>query len=365
MTANRLEKHKPAETLQDAYGNCDPAVPIEDPNDPFHVDFSASRGGLKVWEEILTQVKFASDAGKPARVGFFGQRGCGKTSDLRAFMKEAEKEGYFVVYVDCVEQVNPFEFEYSDLLFVIASEATNRLDTAGVSFDRSRLQQVENWFREVTKVSIETTEKAVELATEASAGVGFFKFFKFYAAIKARLRAGHVDKVEFRKRLQAHPRALVENVNEVLKEAAGAVKNKCPRGVIVILDSLDRYSSTMVRAQFAENFKVFDDLTAALVVTSHLSLMNERDEKTASSLFERPVFCPCLAVRPRDGKQGSVTDGMKAFEEVLATRINFSKVFASDEVWREVIRLSGGNAQQLLNLIRRTCIEAKEGTISP
>jgi len=355
--------HLPAKTPGEAYRQCDPSVALSDPDDPRYIDLRAERG-LDVWYEVLQQVEHCAPMACPARVAVYGQRGCGKSTELLILKHEAKRRGFHVVYVDVLDHLNPHEFEFGDLFLAIASQIVQSLTSDGIEVNQEHLAQVEGWFQSVTEVTIDSAQKTATVETGASAKMSVPFVGSIFASLKAYIRSGHEKRKEVRRKIQDHPTALLENVNLVVKDAASAVTERCPRGLLLILDNLERYHPDIVLREVLEKFELFNDLSLPWICTIPLTLVYEQRGRSVSSTFTQPVACPCVAVTKPGGTRRKDTAGLVAFEQILARRIDLEAVFTQESVWRDLIRRSGGSLYQLMNLVQRSCLAAK-GPIDP
>jgi hypothetical protein len=134
-----------ARTLADATGALHPDIPLPS-NSPQFVDFSEVRGGETVGR--LRRLFQRQRGVTFLHAVFASHRGAGKTTELLRLIGELQ-DTYICIYLEANVELDPVEFQLSDLLLVLAREVEVQMRRRGTPLPADALQQVENFFSEV------------------------------------------------------------------------------------------------------------------------------------------------------------------------------------------------------------------------
>ena len=108
---------------------CDPTEPLE-PGDTRHADFLALRHGAGIAKRH--RAFLAPQIGRKfLHTCLSGHRGSGKSTELLAFKKWADKNGYLAVLAEVEEQVGMIQLEFSDLYLLAATVAEKAMQDFG------------------------------------------------------------------------------------------------------------------------------------------------------------------------------------------------------------------------------------------
>lgn len=199
---------------------------VLEPGDPVYVAEINARGasGADPIEEIATEIDWLEGGGVCL---FTGQRGTGKSTELKRLKKRVEEMGAIVFYVDLSEYVLlTKEIEISDFLVSVAGAMSEQVEkTYGESpGDRSYWERFRSFLQ---------SEVKVEEATFKLAGVD----------IKASLRTDPDFKHRVQEAARGHVARLVADAHQFLAEAVSFVrqrKGQADLKVVLLIDSVER-----------------------------------------------------------------------------------------------------------------------------
>ncbi len=142
----------PATTLTHAFTACDPPRPPE-AGDPRWVDLAAGRGdeGSAVAKSLLRILR--SD--RPLVQLLAGNRGCGKSTELRRLQLSLEQDGYFVAYFEVDGDLDLEDTEPPDILLAFIRNLEAALREKGIGIKKALLEEFCLWFGDAVFESAE------------------------------------------------------------------------------------------------------------------------------------------------------------------------------------------------------------------
>ena len=340
-----------------AIGRCDPEEPLG-PGDPRWHDFDPVRG-TNLHSRIAKRLRAAEAERKHSHITLAGHRGCGKSTELARIQAEARAEGYLPLYAFVNELADPNEVGFGDLFLLML----RLLDTAFRADARLRplpertLQVVTDWFRDVTRIEEQEVEKAIEYSGEAGLGAKT-PFAKLLFGLSALRKTTGKRREEVKQAVEKYPDQLRQNLNLLLDDATKIAAPAYPRGLIFILDNLDRYKPEMVSDAVLTNAGLFNGVAAHTLFVVPISLMYNPPGETVEDRFE-PETLPMLPVFRRSDPRAGDDGALAAVSEAIFKRVDRS-LFADPALAREAARLSGGCPRDLLRLLKEALLESND-----
>ena len=344
---------EPARTLRDAFNAVDPAQPLQ-PGDPRYVDCTAVRGDEDVVGTLFNAVTRSDRALHQLCTG---HRGSGKSTELLRFKARLEQAGYAVIYFEADDDLDLNDLEYSDLLLAAARQIEASARERGVSLEQE-LKSIERWFAEVVYSQDEWRNIERELQAEASLGIGLPEGIplvaRLFAKLTGQIKTGHAVKQEIRRKLDQQVSQLIDGVNDLLRRFEVELSKKQHKGVVVIVDNLDRLvlkdlqdGRTSHEALFVEHGEQLRALTCHTVYTVPISMLYSTKATQLTSLFPRYQVVPMIRVSDRSGAKSPA--GLAKMNDILARRIGLDALCEPDAV-DMLCRASGGHPRQLMAL---------------
>jgi vacuolar-type H+-ATPase subunit F/Vma7 len=355
----------------------------------YYIDFSSVRG-TKIIEELKDDITYFS-LSEPTCNLFTGHIGCGKSTELLRLKADLEREGFHVVYFESSQDLEMGDVDIGDILLAIARQVSNSLEKLKIDEPES-LKALLRGAAKLLQTEIELSAQAsvpgigkITANTEGkfSAEVGIPGIGQVTASDKegvsiialgiGKITAKTKNSSELRNKLREYlePRTtgIIEAINqELLKPANEKLKHYGKKGLVVIVDSLDRVESRNKpwgRPQqeylFVDRGEQLRKLKCHVIYTMPLALMFSNDLNSLTSRFGvDPKVLPMVPVRLRDGSECS--EGMvllrqmvlaRAFPDVEPQkRLTLIKdIFDSQQSLDYLCRVSGGHVRELLRLL--------------
>ena len=357
------------------------ALAVDNPEDKkYYIDFSSVRGG-----EIIKKLKqkitfFSPDA--PTCVLFTGHIGCGKSTELMRLKRELEQEGFHVVYFESSEDLEMTDVDISDVMLAIARRVSQSLDKLLLG-EPSRLKELLQGAAKM--LNSDVTGMKFKVPGVGDVGVISEKE-KFSLAfgigeITTKAKSDATLREKLNQYLGPQKTQLLEAINqELLEPAIASLKQQGKKGLVVIVDNLDRLDSRQKpfgRPQqeylFVDQGEYLTKLNCHLVYTMPLALKFSNDYGNLTQRFEEPRVLPMVPVHLRDGSECNA--GMELLRQMILARAfpdldeqerlnNITEIFDSPKTLDRLCWVSGGHVRDLLRLLNTWIMEEMELPLS-
>lgn len=349
---------------------CNPAktLVVGNPEDrQYYIDFSSVRGGRIVEALGRTITRLSPD--EPTCQLFTGHIGCGKSTELFRLKAQLEAQQFHVVYFESSKDLDMADVDITDILLSIARSVSESLEAVDIHLKPRSFAKLFNDIKDFLQTPI-------ELSTEAELSVGIAK-------ITAKTKDSPQLRDQLRQHLEPRTKSILSAINEeILLRGIQELKHRGKKGLVVIVDNLDRVDPRPVpsgRSQpeylFIDRGSQLRDLKCHLVYTLPLALMfcNEYEAlKNRLGAGVPPKVLPMVPIQSRDGRD--FPKGMallqqlvmaRAFPHVEAqARLNLiSEVFDSPDTLDRMCRVSGGHVRNLLGLLYN-CLQQEDPPFS-
>jgi hypothetical protein len=352
------------------YKACNPAktIIVGNPEDrPYYIDFSSVRGG-KIIETIgRTITRISPD--EPTCQLFTGHIGCGKSTELLRLKAELEQQGFHVVYFESSQDLDMADVDISDILLAIARQVSESLESIGIHLKPGYFANLFNEIKEFLHTPIELSAQA-----EFSVGIG---------KITAKTKESPTLRNQLRQYLEPRTEGILKAINqEILAKANEEFKWRDKKGLVVIVDNLDRVDSRIGATGRSQPEYLFIDrgtqlrrLNCHVVYTLPLALnfSNEyEDLKNRLGGGVAPRVLSMVPVQTRDGRD--YQQGMDLLQQLVLARAFpnvapserlelITEVFDSKETLDRMCRISGGHVRNLLGLLYN-CLQQEDPPFS-
>ena len=318
----------------------------------YYIDFSSVRGGDIVRELERTITLLSPDEATTQL--FTGNIGCGKSTELLRLKAQLEQQGFHVVYFESDRDLEMADVDISDILLMIAHQVVESLENDGVKLRPSALV---NLFRNLA----ETLQTPMEIA-DVSFSVGI-------AALTARAKESPEMRSRMRQYLEPRTKTIIDAINEELLEVAIAtLRSQGKKGLVVIVDNLDRIDPverangrTQSEYLFIDRGEQLKRLNCHVVYTIPLALVFSDDLPRLSNRFGvSPKVLPMVPVTQRDGTTSQ--PGLALLRQMVLARAfpnqNYNEridyindAFETIDVINRLCQLSGGHMRNLMRLL--------------
>ena len=378
--------------LQKFYQACNPSktLVVTNPLDrEYYIDFSSVRGG-KIIEELKENITFFS-SDEPTCELFTGHIGCGKSTELLRLKVELEEAGFHVVYFESSQDLEMGDVDIADVMLAIARRVCENLEELALA-EPKNLKGLLNAVSKLLMTEIEVSGEAkipglgkISGSTEgkfsAEAGIPGFGEIKanekdgvsLVALGIGKITARAKDSPELRSKLREYlgPRTkgILDAINEeLLQPAIEKLKKVGKKGLVVIVDNLDRLESSQKawgRPQpeylFVDRGEQLRQLKCHVVYTIPLALRFSNDITRLTQRFMvNPKVLPMVPIQQRDGSPH--LEGMYLIKQMVLARAYpflppeqrldlITEVFDSDETLERLCIICGGHVRELLMLL--------------
>lgn len=339
-----------------------------DPSDSqYYIDFSDVRG-CKIVEELQrTIVRISPD--EPTCQLFTGHIGCGKSTELQRLKTELELAGFHVVYFESSQDLDMADIDISDILLSVARQVSASLEGIGIKL---RPGYFANLFQEIG----DFLQSPIELSTEAEFSIGIAK-------ISAKTKDSPQLRTQLRQYLEPRTNSILQAINEeVLSKATQQLKYRGQKGLVVIVDNLDRVDMRPLASGRGQPEYLFIDrgeqlrrLKCHLVYTIPLALIFSNEYETLKNRLGggiAPKVLPMVLVRQRDGSD--YEPGMSLLRQLVLARAFpqmswngrlelVTELFDYPETLNRICRVSGGHIRNLLGLLY-SCLQRQDPPFS-
>ena len=352
----------PARTTQEAYRNCDAELPLP-PGDPAYVDFTRARNQddnfatTIAWmvtdspiEEKSTHISLVS-----------GHRGCGKSTELLRVRGELEKQGWAVAYFDAFAELDQNDLEASDLMIVLCEAVALLADEQGDGFDAGNLELVYDYLAKETVERDAKRETDVAVQTGVDLGGGVSGIFKLFANLRANMKGSETVRRTYRREIEKEFGNFADRVKTLVRSAEAALKKADKKGLVVIVDSLEKLPYTVEAGKPSSHERFFQLHADTLKCPPCRVLYTVPITLTAQNLLsdtygDTPLIIPMIDLAQPDAPD--------CLEDVLAKRVDLGVVFAEGTDLGPIVRASGGCVRDLLRLVRAAVL-AQTAPVAP
>lgn len=347
----------PILNLEAFYQACNPSRPLDIANTngrQYYIDFDSVRGGKIIGTLLRTITNISPDT--PTCQLFTGHIGSGKSTELLRLKAELEQQEFHVIYFKSTDVLELIDLDITDILLAIASQVSESLEIMKIRVEPA-------YFRTLFTDIISFLETPLDLAVEGELSVGI-----------AKITAKTKESRNFRRRSREYllPRSenILQSINqELLAPAIKKLKNQGKRGLVIIVDNLDRVNThtlpsgrSLSESLFIDRGEQLSQLKCHLVYTIPLAL-------TFSNLLQlqqrlgggiAPKMLPMIPVRNRNGEifQTGLTLMRKmilfrAFPGIHSVEKQelITQVFDSQETLDRLCLISGGHLHVALGLL--------------
>lgn len=289
MSSNmgRMPSKARALTVDTAYGAVDPDKPLT-PGDPRYVDLSNARGDENLPESITSCICH-TPADTWHRQLVTGYSGCGKSTELKRLQWLLDQVGFFTVYLDIEKTLDLTDIEYLDVLVAIAHALDETARGRNLGISSKLVKTVDDWFAETVLTKEE--QRDVERALQTEYGMGLDVKMLLFALMKAvftgQIRSGSKTRKETRRKLEQRLPVLTERLNELVDNITVQAVKQGYKGLVVIVDSLEKMHHTMLEdgqinsgLLFVKHAEPLKALNCHVVYTVPASLVSDYNLKT-------------------------------------------------------------------------------------
>ncbi len=344
----------------------------------YYIDFTSVRGS-EIIRRLKRTIKSKANTTQPSCQLFTGHIGCGKSTELRKLQVDLEQEGFHVIYFESTDYLEMSDVDITDILLAIARQVASSLKDVDIDLEPPFFIRL---FQDIAEGI-----KSLEIKD--------FKFSAGLLEINSQAKDSQDVRTQLRRKLVPQTEGIFKALNEqVLGQATNLLITKGKKGLVVIVDNLDRIDNrvkegikrTQPEYLFIDRGDRLAELNCHVVYTIPLVLRYSAELTNLRNRFGRPQNLPMVRVQQKDGiddpKGISLLQQMvmaRAFpqvpqEELLTPELvsqvfeqtetsSISKTFSNNEILCKLCRLSGGHVRNLLRILY-ACLRDEDPPVS-
>jgi len=350
----------------------------------YYIDFAEVRGGkiINILKRTITRVS----PDKRTCQLFSGHIGCGKSTELSRLQKELTDEGFHVVYFESTQDLDEMDMDLTDIMLAIARRVTQSLEEIQISLQPQGFQEFlkNSWNFLQTPVSLQAEGQLfgskykgnTDGNLEVSLPLGIAK-------ITAKIKTNPDLRSKLRQYMEPQANKMLELINqEIIDVAINQLKQRGKKGLVVIVDNLDRIvfrpnaaGRLLPEYIFIDRGEQLRQLNCHLVYTLPLGLIFGNESEILKNRLGGgvdPKVLPMVPVNNRDGSE--CVEGMNLLRRMVMSRAFpdvspekyitlIAEVFDSPETLDELCRVSGGHLRNLMGMLFG-CLQQEDPPIS-
>ncbi|NET73103.1 MAG: AAA family ATPase, partial [Sphaerospermopsis sp. SIO1G2] len=344
---------KPSKTLR-----------ISNPDDKqYYIDFSSVRGETII-QELKRTITILHPEEKTCQL-FTGHIGCGKSTELLRLKAELEQQDFHVVYFESNESLDLSNIDVTDILLAIASAVSKSLEEIHIDVNPGMI-------RDFVRKANEFLQTPIDLEA---------KFSVILAELTVKTKNSSDFRSQLRQYLEPRTSSILQSINdELLQPAQQKLNHKGKKGLVVIIDNLDRIDNVpksngqyQPEYLFVERGDQLNNLNCHVVYTIPLILTYSNALGRLQNRFGKPPkVLPMVAVKRRD--QSDYTQGIELLKQMVMSRAFpgvswtqsqnlITKVFENVDTLERLCKVSGGHLRDIF-LLLHGCLEKQDPPIS-
>lgn len=363
-------------TIQQFYRATDPgkALVVANPEDKkYYIDFSSVRSG-DIIEKLKNKITFFSPD-EPTCALFTGHIGCGKSTELMRLKMELEAEGFYVVYFESSEDLELTDVDTVDVLLAIARRISQSLESITLE-EQSKLKELLQGASKILNADVTGIKGKIPQVGEVGiSGEGNkFTLSLGIGEITAKAKSDAGLRERLNQFLAPQKIQLLDAINaELLEPAIAKLKERGKRGLVAIVDNLDRIDNSpkpwgkpQQEHLFVDQAEYLTKLHCHLIYTMPLALKFSNSYAHLTQRFEEPKVLPMVPVRSQDGSEHDA--GMALLRQMVLARAfpelseegrlqAIPQIFDRAETLDRLCRISGGHVRDLLKLLNAWIME--------
>ena len=230
--------------LQKFYKACNPSYTLAVANKEdrqYYIDFSSVRGGTIVEQLERTISRLSPDS--PTCQLFTGHIGSGKSTELLRLQAQLQEQGFHVVYFESSKDLDMADVDITDILLSVARQVSESIEKMKIKLQptgfKALLKGVADVFQ--TQIDLKAEANVPGLGEFNASTEGEFSLSLGIGKITAKAKDAPNLRSELRQYLEPRTNVILDALNkELLEPATKELQRQGKRGLVVIIDNLDR-----------------------------------------------------------------------------------------------------------------------------
>lgn len=345
------------EILKRIYNAFDPS-PLHKGQQDLYVDLDEVRGHSGIVSHLKKKILLTDG---PSCQVLTGHRGSGKSTELWQLRQALETpssgaDRMFVVQVQADDELDRNDIDFPDVLIAMVRQIAGQLR------ERADIELKPGYFKDRWQRLKELAFSEVSLdEMELETGM---------AKITSTIRSSPESRRKIREALEPDTDNWLSAANDIIGEAVLQLEGKGFRGLVVIVDDLDKMITREIRdTGILTTERLFIHRSAQLtafkchvIYTLPIELAYSHHDANIRRVYggHLPVV-PMTKIEtpPPEGK--TFAPGIKKFREIISARLTSvgaddDILFQSGKVRDDLIKLTGGQPTELMNFIREALV---------
>ncbi len=331
----------------------EPLKPGDPISDALFIDTSKARGDFN-FKRLYRNLSIDNEGlvHSPSRkqyILFTGHRGCGKSTELlRVARYLDDPDRYYVVQLDCLEQLDINNLKYSDVLLALAGALLEKLEQEdNITLEQVHLSRLENWFKERIETHTSLKDFTAEIEAGARSKAGLPLLIEFFAKMTSKISIGSSYRDELRLVVRDGFSEFAKSFNQLIRVAEEKIQ-ACNQGkrILFTVDGTDRLDSNDARLFFVDDVHQLTQIESVFIYCAPIHLLHQDNQ--LSSNFDQPFRIPMLKIRNRNNK--TIDKNCQVMCELALKRVP-EHLFDEIKTLNYLICYSGGHPRDLLRLL--------------
>ncbi|BAZ12939.1 hypothetical protein NIES4071_47730 [Calothrix sp. NIES-4071] len=320
----------------------------------YYIDFAPVRGGKIVESLGRTITRISPEA--PTCQLFTGHIGSGKSTELLRLKAELEQQNFHVVYFESSHVLDMVDVDLIDILLAIVEQVGESLKTINIRFQST-------YFNKLLGEINTFLQTPLDLKLEGELSLGAAK-------ATAKTKQNQNRRHQLRDYLEPRTDIILHLINQELTNVNNELKAKGKKGLVVLIDNLDRVDihtlpsgRSLPEHIFIDHSEELRHINCHIVYTVPMSLVLSNENALLQNRLGggvAPRVLSVIPVRQRNGQINCAGLAMmrqmvlaRAFPDVSPVeRLKLIKqLFDSQETLDRLCLMSGGHIKDLLGLV--------------
>ncbi len=337
--------------------------PLRPARSDTYVDCSSVRGDWNILTELGSRIV---DSEEFTCQLFSGYKGSGKSTELiRCLNDYLSDQGFLVVYFAADNgDLEPGDVQYADILLSCVTNLLKAVPPTTAQQDHPLMGWVQKnweWMQQFIPEKLTLDE------IKAEVNLGFGKLI-------ATLKNNPDRRLEIRRKVNEQTPNLLQALNEFIGYAQANLPAAQERGIVLIVDNLDRVLSTEDEKQqnwrdiYINRSEQMRGLHCHVIYTVDVALVYSNTESKLRDRYGSSLVLPMVTVRYLDGQVNRagidilrqlVQKRIAAIDPLLVANMDGAApdsgqpaIFASPEILDNLCLMCGGRVRTLMHLVQ-------------
>lgn len=313
--------------------------------DQFYVPAEKGRGAL---DYRRLKRHLGNDPDGSLKILFAGHKGCGKTTELIRLQKEIQQD-FVVLNFSVMKELDLLNINYIEL-FIVTMEKLFKFAERNprLTIKQIYLDNIKNWLvsREIIKIS--DKYMGLNINSEIEGGLDIPFLAKFFAKFAASAKSSSSLKEVLKKEIEPRLSDLIFHCNTLLWEIKNQLKKINKKGLVIIMEDLDKAGITNSQNIFYDHSAQLTQLNCHCIFTFPIALLYNISFNAIKSNYNKDIVLPMIKVFNRDGSDN--IKGIEIMRAIVAKRMDL-ELFKTPDILNKMIKYSGGCLWDLFQMI--------------